>query len=140
MLGHGFMSSMDASPQAASLFVSNLLTESGRSSELELHHENWRDRSKHGCIEFYQIPMEEFDILNLVLNDEKREETIIKGGINGPSIWIVTKGTVNVDTDMTSQKERLETGQVIFVKPGTELKFSSVNGSEVEAWAAFCEA
>jgi len=138
MLGHGFMSSMDASPQAASLFVSNLLTETGRSSELELHHENWHDRSKHGGIEFYQIPMEEFDILNLVLNDERREETI-KGGINGPSIWIVTKGAVYIDAD-TSQKERLETGQVIFVKPGTELKFSSVNSSEVEAWAAFCEA
>jgi mannose-6-phosphate isomerase class I len=129
------MASMAASPQEASLFVSNLLTQTGRSSDLELHHGKWQGRTKNSRIEFYQIPMEEFDILHLVL--KANEQEVIHKGIHGPSIWIVMNGVVEVEA--SGQREKLQGGQVIFVKPESELTFSSIGDVEVEAWAAFCE-
>jgi mannose-6-phosphate isomerase-like protein (cupin superfamily) len=140
MLAHGFMSSMGIPPQDSSLFVSNLLAEPGRSSRLELKHEVWSSRIKHKNIELYSVPMEEFDILHLTLETGKDSE-IIEGEIDGPSIWIVVKGTVEVEVvdDKGTPTEQLATGQIVFVKPGTGLKFSKVGNEEVEAWAAFCE-
>jgi mannose-6-phosphate isomerase-like protein (cupin superfamily) len=138
MLAHGFMSSMGIPPQDASLFVSNLLSEPGRSSRLELKYEVWSSRIRYNNIELYSIPMEEFDILHLTLKTGKDSE-MIEGGFDGPSIWIVVKGTVEVEVDNGKQTERLSTGQIVFVKPGTGLKFTRVGNDDVEAWAAFCE-
>lgn len=141
MLAHGFMSSMGIPPQDASLFVSNLLADPGPSYRLELKHEVWgSSRTKHDNIELYSIPMEEFDILHLTLKMGKEVE-MIEGGIDGPSIWIVVKGAVEVEIvdNKEKQTEKLATGQIIFVKPGTGLRFTRVGNEDVEAWAAFCE-
>jgi mannose-6-phosphate isomerase class I len=141
MIAHGFMSSMGLPPQDASLFVSNLLSEPGPSSRLELEHEKWSSRTKYENIELYNVPMEEFDILHLTLKGKRTE--IIERGIDGPSIWIVVKGTIEIEVvsnEKGKQTEKLKTGQIVFVKPGTELKFTDVGDEDAEAWAAFCEA
>jgi hypothetical protein len=62
---------MGIPPQDASLFVSNLLSEPGRSSRLELKYEVWSSRIRYNNIELYSIPMEEFDILHLTLKNGK---------------------------------------------------------------------
>jgi mannose-6-phosphate isomerase class I len=143
MLAHGFMASMGAPPQDASLFVSNLLSEPGPSSRLELKHETWSSRTQSGSIELYPIPMEEFDLLHLKLPD-KKEEMITGNGIERPSIWIVVKGEVTVEAvnwgEQSNQAERLKSGQVVFIKPGTRVKLEKLGDEVVEAWAAFCEA
>jgi len=87
--------------------------------------------------------MEEFDLLHLKLENEK-EEMITGNGIDGPSIWIVVKGEITVEAvnwgEQSNQTERLKTGQVVFIKPGTRVKFERFGDEVVEAWAAFCEA
>jgi mannose-6-phosphate isomerase class I len=141
MIAHGSMSSMGLPPQDASLFASNLLAEPGPSSRLELKHEVWSSRIKYENIELYKIPMEEFDILHLTLKGKRTE--IIERGIDGPSIWIVVKGTIEIEVvnnEKGKQTEKLKTGQIVFVKPTTELKFTDVGDEDAEAWAAFCEA
>ena len=142
MLAHGFMASMGAPPQDASLFVSNLLSEPGRSSRLKLQHKPWSGRTQSQNIEFYDIPMEEFDLLHLTL-DKEEEEMIVGNGIDGPSIWILVQGTLDVEAvnwgEQSNQRERLMCGQVVFVKPGTRIKFEKIGEEKVEAWAAFCE-
>jgi hypothetical protein len=143
MLAHGFMASMGAPPQDPSLFVSNLLSERGRSSRLELGHKPWAGRTQSQNIELYEITMEEFDLLHLTL-DKETEEMIVGNGIEGPSIWILIKGESDVEAvnwgERLNQRERLRCGQVIFVKPRTRMRFERVGEEKVEAWAAFCEA
>jgi mannose-6-phosphate isomerase class I len=135
------MASMGKPPQDASLFVSNLLSNSGPSSRLELEHRIWSGRVEKGNTEVYPIPMEVFDILHLKLEAEKEE---IWDALNGPSILIVISGQVDIEVennaDEVIQSERVHTGQILFVKPGTGLKFRRVGETNVELWAAFCEA
>jgi len=140
MIVHGFMASMDADPQSASMFASNLLPEPGPSSRLELQHEIWAPHSTFDRIELYEIPLEEFDILHLELPKGSVEE-MKAGGIDGPSLWIVTEGTVIMEAmgdKGQTQAEKAFAGQVVFVKPNTVLKFLATEG-EVQAWAACCE-
>jgi len=121
------MSSMGGPPQDASLFVSSLLGETKRSKELELHHEPWKGTKG---VELYKIPMEEFNILHWKVKGEDQVPAI-----DGPCIWIVTDGAIEVDDGR--QKETLHTGQVVFIRPGTALKVNALQGAE--AWGAFCE-
>lgn len=87
--------------------------------------------------------MEEFDLLYLTL-DKENEDMIVGNGIDGPSMWILVKGKLDVEAvnwgEQTNQRERLTCGQVIFVKPGTRVRFEKHGEEKVEAWAAFCEA
>lgn len=79
--------------------------------------------------------MKEFDLLCTTLG--KGQEEAVKGGVEGPSVWVVIKGGVEMSVDGQAQKERLEEGHVVFVKPGTKWKMRSEGGAEL--WAAFVE-
>lgn len=76
--------------------------------------------------------------------DKGKEEKITGNGIDGPSIWIVVKGDVTVEAinwgEQSNQTETLKTGQVVFIKSGTRVRFEKFGDEVVEAWVAFCEA
>src|SRR5688572_2030498 len=109
--------------------------EPGPSKNLELQHDKWR-KSVNGKIRFYNIPLEEFDLLNVLL--DAGSEEIVKEGISGPSIFIVTEGDIKLRDVNGKEEETLKRGQAIFLKPNTGLKMEAVGGS-AEVWGAFVE-
>ncbi|TGZ79040.1 RmlC-like cupin [Ascodesmis nigricans] len=86
---------------------------------------------------FVKAPIEEFDLLKISLKDG--EEEVLAEGIDGPSVFIITKGQVLMEAESGGrvQKEELKTGQAVFVMPGRGWKMSGEG--ETEVWGAFVE-
>lgn len=115
-----------------------LLYEASPSKNLELKHRKW-EKSTSGKTELYEVPMPEFDLLNVKLEKDGEEEIVHKG-ISGPCIFIITCGKICLKSASEDRiEEYLETGQVVLVKPNVGFRVKAVGG-EAEVWGAFVEA
>lgn len=86
----------------------------------------------------YEVPMPEFNLLSLKFA-RGGEGEIINEGISGPCIFIVVSGEVSLKgTDRDDAKEKMKTGQVVFVKPNVGFKMKALGGG-AEVWGAFVE-
>jgi mannose-6-phosphate isomerase class I len=103
---------------------------------LELKHSQWSKGSQ-GKTEFYDVPMDEFDLLNIKL--ENGEEEVVKEGIRGPSVFVVNQGRVVLSALQGDKEEELSTGNVVMIKPGFGWKVKAVEG-KADVWGAFVEA
>lgn len=130
MLSCGFQGALGPGDDPG-LFVRALLPSLGPASHLMLSHSK-SSHSQNGRVEKYDIPIEEFDLLYLDLLSQEGAEEVFTA-IDGPSTWVVTEGEITITAG--TQEERLARGQVVFVRPGTEVKFSGRG----EAWAAYIE-
>jgi len=126
--------------QDVNAFIDMLLYQASESKKLELKHSTW-SKSDRGKTTFYDIPMEEFDLLNTRL--AKGEEEVVPEGINGPAVFIVTKGDVELSGSGNegegTKKELLKQGQVVFIKPKSGYRFKAQTDN-TQVWAAFVEA
>jgi mannose-6-phosphate isomerase len=106
------------------------------SKNLELKHETWK-KSSTGKTQIFYAPMDEFDLLNTKLAKEEKE--LVKDGINGPAVFIVTEGDVSLcQTKGEEKEEKLKQGQVVFIKPNTGFKLKATT-EQAEVWGAFIE-
>lgn len=86
----------------------------------------------------YEVPIPESSLLNLRFARGDEGE-IINGGISGPCIFIVVSGEVCLmGIDRDDAKERMKTGQVVFVKPNVGFGMKALGGG-AEVWGAFVE-
>jgi mannose-6-phosphate isomerase len=106
------------------------------SKNLELKHETWK-KSGTGKTQIFYAPMDEFDLLNTKL--AKGEQELVKNGINGPAVFLVTEGDVELGHTKGGEKvEKLKQGQVVFIKPNTGYKLQATT-EKAEVWGAFLE-
>jgi mannose-6-phosphate isomerase len=113
-----------------------LLYEASESKRLELKHEQWK-RSDKGKTQIYYAPQDEFDLLNTKLGEG--EEEIVREGINGPAVFIVTEGDAVLSPVDGEKEETLKQGQVVFVKPRTGYRLKATS-EKAQVWGAFVEA
>ncbi|KAF8247015.1 RmlC-like cupin [Wilcoxina mikolae CBS 423.85] len=118
-------------------FVDHLSYDTSEPKKYSLHHETWK-KSGHGKTQIYHTPWDEFDLLYTKLEAGEEEEAV-EEGIDGPTVFVVTKGSVVLRDTAGLQQERLEEGQVVFVKPGNGYRITA--GDQVaEVWGSFVEA
>ncbi|KAH8155672.1 uncharacterized protein LAJ45_00682 [Morchella importuna] len=120
------------------IFTNMLLYEASASKKLELKHQTW-SKSTTGKTELYEVPMPEFDLLNIKL-EEDGEKEVINEGIAGPSVFLCFDGEVSLQgIDGDNKEEILGAGQAVFIKPNSGFSIKAA-GKRAEMWAAFVEA
>ncbi|KAL7275195.1 hypothetical protein RUND412_001872 [Rhizina undulata] len=129
-------------------FVDTLSYDDSPSTSMELKHSPW-SKSANQKIQLYHVPLEEFDLLNLKLGTAESDK--VEKGISGPSIFVVTAGSIKftaltsgtstsgTPTSGAGKEEALKTGQVVFVMPDVGFSMENVGNGGAEAWAAFVE-
>ncbi|KAK7045616.1 hypothetical protein VNI00_007449 [Paramarasmius palmivorus] len=134
MIATGFEDEKDRNDPKT--FIDMLLYQTFPSKKLELQRQTW-SKSTHQHTQLYKVPMDEFDLLNTHLLAGMVE--VIEEGIGGPTVFVVTHGTVRLSgLDAHSQTEQLTRGQVVYVKPNIGFKFTAVDGA-AEIWGSFVE-
>ncbi|KAK9459856.1 mannose-6-phosphate isomerase [Lipomyces oligophaga] len=88
-----------------------------------------------GDVTVYNPPIPEFAVLRTAVKQDKKE-TI--NALEGPSVVVVTEGTGFVGIKGSEELLALKPGFVFFVGAGTDVEFSSSQGTVV-AYTAFCE-
>ncbi|KAF8542938.1 RmlC-like cupin domain-containing protein [Trichophaea hybrida] len=116
-------------------FVDHLSYDTSEPKKYSLHHETWK-KSGHGRTQIYNTLWDEFDLLYTKL--EAGEEETVEQGIEGPTVFMVTNGSVVLRDTAGLQQERLEEGKVVFVKPGNGYRIMAVD-QEAEVWGSFVE-
>ncbi|KAJ4297680.1 hypothetical protein N0V90_005574 [Kalmusia sp. IMI 367209] len=84
------------------------------------------DRSRNGKTQVYAPPLSEFSVLSTELNDG--EEESIKA-IDGPSIFIVTKGEGSFNAD--GKEHKLSEGYIYFIGHGVDIDFKATKGLQI---------
>ncbi|KAF9009537.1 RmlC-like cupin domain-containing protein [Cyathus striatus] len=116
------------------IFIDMLSYKMSDPKKLKLNNEKW-GKSHDGYTRIYHVPLEEFDLLNINLLAKQREAI---GPVDGPAVFIVTKGDVLVRNVEGIFEELLRQGQVVFVKPSTTIVWGA-NDHDAEIWGAFVE-
>ncbi|KAL1748751.1 RmlC-like cupin domain-containing protein [Schizophyllum fasciatum] len=141
MISCGWQGAMGP-PDDASLFVKMLLHNPGPSRHLALptatvsapKAQSGTYTTEYGIKKF----MQEFSILRVEV-PSGAEETL---RLEGPAIYIVTRADQGVEFSVSADEQRatLKEGEVVFVKPGKDLRVGGVRGGgNVEVFAAYCE-
>lgn len=142
MISCGWQGAMGP-PDDASLFVKMLLHNPGPSRHLALptttlsapKAQSGKYTTEYGIRKF----MEEFSIVRVEVPPGAQETLRIPG----PAIYIVTRAGQGVELSVGADEQRvvLKEGEVVFVKPGNELKMAGMQGGEnVEVFGAYAEA
>jgi len=84
------------------------------------------DRCKNGKVKIYAPPLSEFSVLATELRDDESETV---EPIDGPSIFIVTKGEGTLKAE--GKEYKLSEGYIFFVGHGVETEFQATKGLQV---------
>jgi len=116
-------------------FVDHLSYDASEPKKFALQHETWK-KSGNGRTQIYHTPWDEFDLLYTKL--ETGQEEVVEEGIGGPTVFVVTHGAVVLRDTAGLQQEKLEQGQVVFIKPGNGYRIMAKDQA-AEVWGSFVE-
>lgn len=97
--------------------------------------------SKGGKTTHYPVPLEEFDLIHVVLNGngDFEETTPFPRPINGPLVFIVIRGAAEIQLRNGRESMVMERGRAVFVRPDVVWRITATAQDGADIWGAFEE-
>merc|ERR1712137_782053 len=86
----------------------------------------------------YPVPIDEFLLYRIVIEDEVSEYNIPRPEMKSPSILLVIQGVANLSTSPTCSTEKLSEGTVVFIKPNQSVSLTQIE-TPFEAYYCTCK-